>query len=158
MKSNFGIKNNCKVSNSKIKITIMFRNKSQSFVFFVLFAFCGQALAMPFIACCLEMDDTRPESAESHSHMMSMHGDHHQTGYQPAMVNPATDHHGSEVSNDHGLENCHHHCDMCLGSATTPVIENIVAVPKGSLASNSIYSFSLPSSRKENPFRPPITA
>lgn len=144
---------------SKHKMEIMLGKRSHFLVLFVLFAFCGQAMAMPFMTCCLELNDTKLDSTESHSHMMRMNGNnHHQDAHQLAMDKHAPNNHGSNMAVEHGLANCNHHCDMCLGSATTQLIENIVAVPKGALVPNATYSFFHSSTSTENPFRPPITA
>lgn len=121
----------------------MFRSTSQRYLLLMLLVFAGQAVAMPFLDCCMATENTRAESEEINGH--------HDMGM--------SDHHPSESAihnNNHADETyCNHQCDVCMG---TVLLVEFTAFTTQAASSqlNENYHLLLPVSSTDNPFRPPI--
>ncbi len=128
----------------------MFRLKIQNIIALTLFVFVGQTVAMPLMNCCMENENTKPESHEMAKHH-AMHAiDMPANNDSDMTVTNAMHQHSDEV-------NCNHQCDICLG---TVLLEEFAAISSQTASAqlDETYHFYLPASSTDNPFRPPIFA
>lgn len=114
----------------------------------MLFAFCGQTLAAPFLACCLEIDKATANLGKEHCATMSMESNEHQTDTE------TSNHAMTSISMDGHV--CEQQCNFCVMSTiVVPDVEDSQHVVK-STHKFIFYQSILPSSYPGNPFRPPI--
>lgn len=123
------------------------RYKSQKYILLMLLFFAGQTVAMPFLDCCVDTENTSSDTQE-----ITSHHDHNDKGM--------SDNHSDMNINKHehaDEANCNHQCEVCLG--TVVVGEHAAfATQIVHVQLNKLYSFILPTSSTDNPFRPPIFA
>ena len=124
----------------------MSRTKTQKYLVLMLLIFAGQTVAMPFLDCCVDSENTSSDTQEI-------------TGHHEHNDITMSDHHPSEITfqkHDHADEaNCNHQCDVCLGTVLLGEFTAFATqITPGEL--NELYHFILPTSSTDNPFRPPI--
>ncbi|MDC0598313.1 hypothetical protein OAP18_00520 [Gammaproteobacteria bacterium] len=124
---------------------------AKKLVFILLFAFCGQMLASPFLNCCVEMQHGQDTSSEMQQHTIVSHNDE----MQMAERDPAGSHESTSVKAD--STECNDLCSFCVVSNSTIVREPAAFNMAAGLAVNaSNYAFFSTSSHLDTPFRPPI--
>lgn len=119
----------------------------------MLFAFCGQVLATPFLKC-HGINQVSENVEDMSCHYMMMKSSAHERDDESI-----ESHNHESMMKGLDKKDCDYLCDFCLGVASIHVYESSIYFPIASTSFDIIaYQFFLPSSSLDNPFRPPIIA